>query len=373
MSRSVVDATPGLVPVVKGNGYGFGREVAAVAAELADASPSAPSTSWTACPRGPTPIVLTPTLRRAGQHRAGPDRRIAASTSTRWLAGPGRVIVKLESSMHRYGGGIALVENAQLAGLRRSSVAIHPPLAGSDDATAPTSCARLAVDRSVPRRVGEPPRTRRRTPRSRRPTATSCGSAATSGTATSRRLRLEAVVMHTRPIGAGSRPATADAAARADGCAGDDRWRASAGGVHPLATVAARSTPSVAGWPCSSHPTCTRRWRSSRPATRAPRSATGSTCSDHSRRPSSTSCDGRDRHTSATPVATRSRAPGRTRVVRAVAMAGVVTMNFHGYLIIRRQPGAAWLAVRPVRPVDRARCRRASPPPSSSPPASASR
>jgi hypothetical protein len=50
------------------------------------------------------------------------------------LAGwPGRVIVKLESSMHRYGGGIELVEHAQHAGLRTVGVAIHPPLAGSED------------------------------------------------------------------------------------------------------------------------------------------------------------------------------------------------------------------------------------------------
>ena len=35
--------------------------------------------------------------------------------------------------MHRYGGGIELVEHAQSAGLRTVGVAIHPPLAGSDD------------------------------------------------------------------------------------------------------------------------------------------------------------------------------------------------------------------------------------------------
>ena len=45
----------------------------------------------------------------------------------------GRVIVKLESSMHRYGDGIELVEHAQSAGLRTVGVAIHPPLAGSED------------------------------------------------------------------------------------------------------------------------------------------------------------------------------------------------------------------------------------------------
>jgi hypothetical protein len=46
---------------------------------------------------------------------------------------PGRVIVKLESSMHRYGGSIELVERAQHAGLRTVGVAIHPPLEGSEE------------------------------------------------------------------------------------------------------------------------------------------------------------------------------------------------------------------------------------------------
>jgi alanine racemase len=45
---------------------------------------------------------------------------------------PGRVIVKLESAMHRYGDGVELVEYAHQAGLRTVGVAIHPPLAGSE-------------------------------------------------------------------------------------------------------------------------------------------------------------------------------------------------------------------------------------------------
>ena len=40
-------------------------------------------------------------------------------------------------------------------------------------------------------------------------------------------------------------------------------------------------------------------------------------------------------------------------VVRAVAMIGVVVMNFHGYLILARRRRAARLGVRPVRPVGR--------------------
>ena len=46
----------------------------------------------------------------------------------------GRVIVKLASSMRRYGDGIELVAAAQRAGLRTVGVSIHPPLAGDDQA-----------------------------------------------------------------------------------------------------------------------------------------------------------------------------------------------------------------------------------------------
>jgi hypothetical protein len=41
------------------------------------------------------------------------------------------VLVKLESSMHRYGGTTSLVETARRAGLRVEGVSIHPPIAGS--------------------------------------------------------------------------------------------------------------------------------------------------------------------------------------------------------------------------------------------------
>ncbi len=43
----------------------------------------------------------------------------------------GRVLVKLESSMHRYGGGIELVDVARERGLDVIGVSIHLPLAGS--------------------------------------------------------------------------------------------------------------------------------------------------------------------------------------------------------------------------------------------------
>ena len=61
--RSIVDATPGLVPVVKGNGYGFGRQnLAAIAAELSDTIAVGTIYELDGLPESPTPVVLTPTL-----------------------------------------------------------------------------------------------------------------------------------------------------------------------------------------------------------------------------------------------------------------------------------------------------------------------
>jgi alanine racemase len=128
--RSIVDATPGLVPVVKGNGYGFGRRhLAAIAAEFADTLAVGTVHELDGLPNGPTPVVLTPALEAPEDTHAiltvGSLEHIAALGS--W---PGRVIVKLASSMRRFGGGIGLVEKARAAGLGLEGVAIHPPLAG---------------------------------------------------------------------------------------------------------------------------------------------------------------------------------------------------------------------------------------------------
>ena len=129
--RSIVDTTPGLVPVVKGNGYGFGRHhLAAIASELADTIAVGTVHELDGFPDGPTPVVLTPTLDAPADTRAiltvGSHEHIAALRA--W---PGHVIVKLASSMHRYGGGTDLVDKARAIGLRVDGVAIHPPLAGS--------------------------------------------------------------------------------------------------------------------------------------------------------------------------------------------------------------------------------------------------
>jgi alanine racemase len=130
----VAAAIDGLVPVIKGNGYGFGRPGLAIAAiELSPLLAVGTVHELEGLPDGCTPVVLTPTLRPPAG--TTPVLTVGNRHHVEALAGwGGRVIVKLESSMHRYGSGIALVEHAQAAGLRTVGVAVHPPLAGDDAA-----------------------------------------------------------------------------------------------------------------------------------------------------------------------------------------------------------------------------------------------
>ncbi|HZB43543.1 MAG TPA: alanine racemase [Ilumatobacter sp.] len=129
----VADSVEGVVPVVKGNGYGFGRVALAHAAiRLGPVLAVGTVHELAGLPSECTPVVLTPTLRPPASTdvvlTVASRRHVAA------LAGwQGRVIVKLESSMHRYGDGIELVEHAWSVGLRTVGVAIHPPLAGSEE------------------------------------------------------------------------------------------------------------------------------------------------------------------------------------------------------------------------------------------------
>ena len=131
-------AIDGLIPVVKGNGYGFGRSV--LLAEVADlAGFVCVGTVYELddVPHGVTPVVLTPTLVAPSDTRViltvGSTEHVSAVGD--W---PGRVMVKLRSSMHRYG-----VAPGQLDDLLRSiagsaatpfGFALHLPLAGDDAA-----------------------------------------------------------------------------------------------------------------------------------------------------------------------------------------------------------------------------------------------
>jgi alanine racemase len=127
----------GLVPVVKGNGYGFGRAVlhevvrdsgAAMVCvgnvhELHDVPPML------------TPVVLTPTM--AAPTSTRPILTVGQPQHVDALAGwNGRVMVKLASSMQRYGVPpadlAALVARVRAAGLTIEAYALHLPLAGDD-------------------------------------------------------------------------------------------------------------------------------------------------------------------------------------------------------------------------------------------------
>jgi alanine racemase len=128
---------PGLVPVVKGNGYGFGRgTLAPIAAELSDTIAVGTVHELDPVPRGVTAAVLTPT------RRPPPDPSVVLTVGSlghvRALAGwPGRVIVKLMSSMRRFGATRdelgAVTAAVRDAGLDIAGFGIHPPVAGGDD------------------------------------------------------------------------------------------------------------------------------------------------------------------------------------------------------------------------------------------------
>ena len=91
------------VPVVKGNGYGFGRHaLAKIAAEESTTICVGTVHELDGIPDSLTPVVLTPTL-------AGPTPSAILTVSNeahiRPLVGSAqRIIIKLASSMHRYGG-----------------------------------------------------------------------------------------------------------------------------------------------------------------------------------------------------------------------------------------------------------------------------
>jgi len=127
----LANAVDGLVPVVKGNGYGFGRiTLARLAAEFCDTVAVGTIHELDGLPDDLHPVVLTPTLIAPASTR--PILSVGSQTHIDALDGwNGSVLVKLESSMHRYGGSVDLVGAARRSGLDVIGVSLHPPLAGS--------------------------------------------------------------------------------------------------------------------------------------------------------------------------------------------------------------------------------------------------
>lgn len=133
---------PGIIPVVKGNGYGFGREqLAAVAAELSDLIAVGTIHELAGLPHGVDVLVLAPAVHPGGGvHRGaqGPILTVGSVEHVRLLDGwRGRVTIKLASAMRRFGVRREhlgeLVAAAADHHLDVVSFSLHPPVAGSDD------------------------------------------------------------------------------------------------------------------------------------------------------------------------------------------------------------------------------------------------
>jgi alanine racemase len=127
----------GLVPVVKGNGYGFGRHALHQAVQSTGAQFVCVGDVHELhdVPSALTPVVLTPTL--AAPTSTRPILTVGDVAHVRALHGwHGSVMVKLRSSMRRHGASPEqlpmLLDAVRAAGLQVAAFALHLPLAGTD-------------------------------------------------------------------------------------------------------------------------------------------------------------------------------------------------------------------------------------------------
>lgn len=141
----------GLVPVVKGNGYGFGRaRLIELAADFADTIAVGTVHELAGTPDGLDVVVLTPTLSAPDSEQ--PILTVGRSEHIAALAGwHGRVIVKLQTDLRRYGGDRSAIDDARAAGLEVVGVGLHPPIAGTDRGRVDQIVAALAdIDSALP-------------------------------------------------------------------------------------------------------------------------------------------------------------------------------------------------------------------------------
>lgn len=148
----VVDCVKGLTPVVKGNGYGFGRswlaeEAAVIAREIAVGTVHEAAGGMTGpldaltvlTPAGVLPALWPEVLPAATVLTVGHPRHVDVLRVNNWK---GRVYIKLASSMQRYGVSPdrldALLAHVHDAGLDVYGFMFHPPLIGGEHTEADT-------------------------------------------------------------------------------------------------------------------------------------------------------------------------------------------------------------------------------------------
>jgi alanine racemase len=136
---SVAAGVDGLVPVVKGNGYGFGRSTLhPLIKSLSDFVCVGTIYELDGVADRVSPIVLTPSLVPPPSSGLAPVMTVGSLGDVAALGGwRGRVIIKLKSSMRRYGATPAELEplNAAVSagGFDLIGYALHLPLSGSDE------------------------------------------------------------------------------------------------------------------------------------------------------------------------------------------------------------------------------------------------
>ena len=275
----------GLVPVVKGNGYGFGRATLhPLIKSLSDFVCVGTVYELDGVADRVTPIVLTPSLVPPPTPSSGltPVMTVGSVADVDALGGwHGRAIIKLQSSMRRYGATPSELEfltvAVRTAGLDVVGYALHLPLAGTDqdrlvevegwldhlDPKQP-ALAQPSPATVVQHTAGSPSRS----------SVPAAGSAPPCGTATSRSCSCRQTSSRYTESSRVTAPAISSTRLSADGhlvlvSAG------SAHGVAPLAggaqPVPLRPSPAAR---CSNRRTCTRRWSSSHSAIRVRRSVT---------------------------------------------------------------------------------------------------
>ncbi len=152
----MVAANPGVVGVIKGNGYGFGRARLAALAVSFGLDELAVGTvhELAGLPDGVRYHVLTPLGAGDPRPDASAILTVGSAAHVEALTGwGGSVLIKLESSMRRYGGEVSLAAAARRAGLDVHGFAVHLPLATS-------MAANLLEVESLTRRIyGESPST----------------------------------------------------------------------------------------------------------------------------------------------------------------------------------------------------------------------